>query len=253
MDQSTRESDRELWNPAIHWLLNISPAELGAKGTLGSTISALEHGGEATGVPNTEMTNYDVGWCAGDSPSEKWRKHAPVWFSLGLDTQGVLLAHYMPRNDLPDAPRVAVDGAMGKLANASLWVHEGEKLTKLIEACVNKGMKGRGPIIKNATKRTDERVREAHRIWAAVAFVGPAAPVDARTVITGPTAASRERWAVEYEMRLKERVQWAPKRAVQEQLDAALGMVRGLRALYQKQPPETGSLRLPEPESLNAA
>lgn len=211
MDQQTRELDRELWNPAIHWLLNVAPAELGAKGTLGSTISALEHGGDATGVPNTELTNYDVGWCVGDSPSERWRKTAPIWFSLGHETQGVHLAHYTPRNDLPEAQRVAVDGALGKLANAALWVHEGEKLSKLIEACVDKGLEGRGKIIRNGIKRTDEAVRVAHRIWMAVVHVGPSTPIDARTVITGPTKASGELWTAEYARRQHERDVRAPE------------------------------------------
>ena len=41
MQAIDKQSDRELWNPAIHWLLNMAPAELGAKGTLASTAPQL--------------------------------------------------------------------------------------------------------------------------------------------------------------------------------------------------------------------
>lgn len=175
MNPSIRELGRELWNPKIHWLLNLSPAELGARGTLAGTIATLERGGESGGLPSTDLNDYAVGWCVGDSPAEKWRQLAPIWFAIGADTQAILLAHYMPRNDLPAQQRVAIDGALGKLANAALWVHEGEALAKLVEACVDKGRQGRGKIIQAAVKRTDDKVRQAHRMWDAVMEVRRAA------------------------------------------------------------------------------
>jgi hypothetical protein len=160
------ERDRELWNPAIHWLLNVSGEELGAKGNLGGVVHQIEKGC-AGGDPNTDpYSNYQMGWCAGDSPGDKWRKWSPVWFLLPLPTQAVLCAHYSLRNDLPPNQRVAVDGALGKLATAALWVHEGEKLARLIEACVDKKYEGRDKLIANATKKTESEVRAAHRLWS---------------------------------------------------------------------------------------
>ncbi|HWH39003.1 MAG TPA: hypothetical protein VNU21_04140, partial [Usitatibacter sp.] len=168
MQAIDKQSDRELWNPAIHWLLNMAPAELGAKGTLASTINSLEHGGEPSGVPNTDpYSNYQMGWCVGDSPADKWRKYAPVWFALSRTRQGMLLAHYLPRNDLPPATRARIDGAFGKLANAVVYVEPNPE--RLFAACLDAKHQGRVEIIKAATKRADGAVRDAHRGWDAVA------------------------------------------------------------------------------------
>ena len=212
MQAFDKQSDRELWDPRINWLLNIAPAELGSKGTLGGVISVLEHGGEISGVPNTcPFSDYALGWCVGDSPAEKWRKWAPVWFGVSRETQAVLLAHYMPRADLPDTQRVAVEGALGKLACAALWVHEGEQLAKLITACVDKGKQGRAKIIGAAVKRTDEAVRVAHRSWDVVASFGPTPQLhDGGRIEHRP---ANGRWEAEYELRAAERPLWETARA----------------------------------------
>jgi hypothetical protein len=224
MDQQTRESDRELWNPAINWLLNVAPGELGEKGTLGGTINCLEHGGQSSGVPSTDLTNYQMGWCVGDSPADKWRKWAPVWFGVSRETQALLLAHYMPRADLPDTQRVAVEGALGKLACAAMWVHEGEQLIKLVEACVDKGRQGRARIIGAATKRTDEAVRVAHRCWDVVASFGPEPRLhDGGRIESRP---ANETWVKEYDLRAAERPKWETAR--QAGLD---GLGRALKKL----------------------
>lgn len=164
--QSPAQRDSELYDPAVDWLLNRSAAELGFRGTLGSMISILEHGGYPTGTPATDLDDFKVGWCCGEDPAEKWRRLAPVWFLVTAPNQLTLCAHYAPRNDLPENQRVAVAGALGKLACAAMVVHDGEQLTKLLTACVDKGHKGRKELIANATKRTDTKVREAHREWS---------------------------------------------------------------------------------------
>lgn len=163
--QSNAQRDRELYDASIDWLLNRSAAELGFKGTLGSMISILEHGGFPTGVPSTDLDDFRVGWCVGEDPAEKWRRLAPVWFLVGAHSQLVLCAHYSPRNDLPANQQVAVSGALGKLACAAMVVHDGEQLTKLLTACVDKGHVGRKELIAGATKRTDAAVRGAHQEW----------------------------------------------------------------------------------------
>lgn len=256
MDQANRELDRELWNPAIDWLLNVAPVELGATGTLESVIAALEHGGEATGVPNTTpFSDHDFGWCVGDSPASKWRKLAPLWFALSLASQGVHLAHYTSRNDIPDTQRAAVEGALGKLARAALWVHEGEKLANLIEACVDKAREGRKPLIASAVKRTENAVRAAHREWDALFLSGAPERMPAISMVPEPDGPTSERWERDYAKRRKERPQWEETRAAEVQVVGLLcvvgfvraldaerrgqdltvkAMARGLRALYRK-------------------
>lgn len=163
-----QQRDSELWRGEIHWFLNVAPAELGAKGTLGGTVSVLERGGSVTGLPDTTpFTDQQLGWCVGKSIPERYTAIERVWRKVARETQAVLAAHYTLRNDLPVEVRVAVDGALGKLANAAVWIHDGEQLAKLLEACKDKGKQGRKGILQGAVKRTEERVRQAHRDWLA--------------------------------------------------------------------------------------
>lgn len=169
--KSQIERDRELWNPAIHWFLNCSESELGESGTLGSVINSLEHGGYRTGVPSTDLDDYSVGW-RGESPASKWRRLSPIWRALDATHQSVLMAHYRlsrgMHDGLTETALAAIEGALGKLLNASLWVHEGESLTRLIAACVDRETPGRDDVIRSAVTRTEKRVREAHRAWELV-------------------------------------------------------------------------------------
>lgn len=217
--QSNAQRDRELYDPSIDWLLNRSAAELGFKGTLGSMISILEHGGFPTGVPSTDLDDFRVGWCCGEDPAEKWRRLAPVWFLTTSASQLVLCAHYAPRNDLPENQRCAVDGALGKLACAAMVVHDGEQLTKLLMACVDKGHQGRSQVIANATKRTDTRVREAHREfttwremlgdepWEKFCEIRMAERLK-RSVPPAETKADRAKWDTEYDARMARKLKW---------------------------------------------
>lgn len=162
----TIQRDRELYDPNIDWLLNVAPSELGASGTLAGTISSLERGSQATGMPNTDpYSNTDVGWCVGDSPADKWRRLAPVWFRLRSQTQSLHGAHYSPIARLPEVTRARLEGALGKLAAAALWVNDGEKSERLLQACLDSEQEGRDQLIDAALRRTEQRVREAHREW----------------------------------------------------------------------------------------
>lgn len=230
MHTPDKQSDRELWNPLIDWFLNVAPSELGAKGTLDGVIAALEHGGQVSGVPDTTpFSNRDLGWAEGGSPSEKWRRCAPVWFALGQEAQGVMLAHYQPRNDLPSTQRVAVAGELAKLANASLWIHTGEQLVKLIEACVDKEREGRKQVIAAAMKRTEKAVRNAHRLWGAILEIGAPAPVPAISLIPPPCPAKAAKWEADYAMRQND----VPRAA---EYAGALALHRFARALRRHLP-----------------
>lgn len=235
-DAEAVDRDRELWNPRIHWLLCMCPAELGERSGLAGTVSCIEHGGPAPGNPNTDpYSNYQVGWCAGDSPADRWRKLWPVWQRLSPETQAVFVAHYSLRNDLPAQVRISVDGALGKLAAAALWVHEGEALTKLITACADKGKAGRDAIIKAALRRTEKRVREAHREWETIAEFRPDALPDTLG-LKPPPERGADRWEATYatERAAKERV--APVLRQRREAAAARAVGAGVRAFRTRRP-----------------
>jgi len=199
MQAIDKQSDRELWNPAIHWWLHFAAAELGMKGTLGGTISALEHGG-ASGIPNTDpYSDYQAGWCAGDSPAAKWRRWSPVWFLVSRDGQGVLMAHYAPRNDLPPIQRARLDGELGMLASAALHVLRSDHVGRLLAACLDKDYEGRAGIIQSARRKTEIGVRAAHREWDAAAaersrwHVGPWTGTPVARQVTCPICSTATR------------------------------------------------------------
>lgn len=224
MSLSARETerDRELYNPAIHWFLNIAPAELGSKGTLGGTISTLEHGGYASGLPNTDpYSDYQIGWCAGDGAVERYRKLEPIWRNLPRETQGALLSHYLTTNRIPATDRTALEGELGKLAGAALWVHDEQQLERLIEVCKDKQRDGRKQVIGAAKKRTEAAVRLAHRTWATVAELKPdPAKTPAHAIPYMPPAQQTDAtWHAEYDMRRRIRQQ------ADEQNAARLGAV----------------------------
>lgn len=82
----------------LAWFLECSGSAMGERGTLGGIVSALEHGGHAGGVPNTDLyTDAQIGWgrnVFGDVERHRWLLTA--WNALTPETQGVLLARYMP-------------------------------------------------------------------------------------------------------------------------------------------------------------
>ncbi len=161
--------DRELFNEEIHWLLNMAASALGERSAHSGILSVLQHGGFPTGVPETDIySNYQMGWCAGDSAPERWRKTIVIWRALPIDVHAVLIAHYCgTRSDLPGSVWARINGALGDLAMAAMWIHEGEALAKLVEACVDQKREGRDDIIAAGAGRAERRVRQAHRAWYA--------------------------------------------------------------------------------------
>lgn len=165
--QKKPSSDRELWNEDIQFLLNVAPWALGEKGTLQSSVAALERGGAASCADHEQVNDYQLGWCAGDGAAERWRRLWPVWLDLSDDAKGVLWAHYSTLSGIPEHQRAGLDGALGLVASVALWTASGPSLAKLIEAATDKGKEGRKGIIQAHRRRAEESVREAHRAWQA--------------------------------------------------------------------------------------
>jgi hypothetical protein len=93
-----RRASRVGLDDDLAWFLECGGAAMGERGTLGGIVSALEHGGHAGGVPRTDL--YDdrqLGWgrnVVGEVERHRWLLTA--WNALTPETQGVLLARYMP-------------------------------------------------------------------------------------------------------------------------------------------------------------
>ncbi len=80
----------------LMWFLTCGGSAMGERGTLGGIVAALEHGGQAGGVPNTDLySDQQVGWgksVYGDVEKHRWLSAA--WLALSAVSQGVLLARY---------------------------------------------------------------------------------------------------------------------------------------------------------------
>jgi hypothetical protein len=217
------QTDRDLDCPDIKWLLLCAASALGSRGTAASVTNSLERGGGGCGIPNTDL--YDdrqVGWCAGEGDVERHRRLSPIWEHLSPEAQAVLLAHYLPRNDIDPESRQALyaevrtAGEHGvPLAGAALYINDPEQNARLLYACrtptrkdandkVDKSWpRARQQIIDAARSRAEEAVRQAHRLWHAVASLRPTKGPDRRIEFHGvETPEKRARWEAEYRMRL---------------------------------------------------
>lgn len=174
-----RQKDRLIWNEDIDWLVNCAPGELGFTGTLQSMIAICERGGASGGTPDTSpFTDQQIGWDwrANESIPGRWRRTYAVWRCLELRPQGDLLAHYSSRNDINGIHRARLEGQIGKLWRAAIWViPTDEMLEKLIRACMEPRKEGRRGTIDAAIKRATERVSAAHEAWNTIAAAQRAA------------------------------------------------------------------------------
>lgn len=95
-DKAKFKRSREGIDEDLAWLLECGDSALGARGTLGGTIAALELGGHSGGTPNTDL--YDdaqIGWgrhVYGDVERHRWLLSA--WLALESATRETLLARY---------------------------------------------------------------------------------------------------------------------------------------------------------------
>jgi hypothetical protein len=99
-DEKTQERRRrgepEAFDRDLEWLLLVGESAMGERGTLGGTIAVLEHGGQFTGVPNTDLySDQQIGWhrhTLGHVEKHRWLTAA--WRLLKPDTQVRLLWCY---------------------------------------------------------------------------------------------------------------------------------------------------------------
>lgn len=91
-----RRTQREAHDTDLEWFLTCGDAAMGSRGTLGGTISVLEHGGQSTGAPNTDLySDQQLGWhrtVVGLVERHRWLSSA--WFTLGPEMQHDLIACY---------------------------------------------------------------------------------------------------------------------------------------------------------------
>lgn len=95
-DQPSRGStDREMWSHDIAWLLNDSEAALGHRGTTGSVISVIEHGGGVGCSSSDPFHDAMITRLGRGSPVRRARELGKRWHALQAKHRRTLLAHYV--------------------------------------------------------------------------------------------------------------------------------------------------------------
>ena len=87
-----RPPAEEAYDSDLEWLLVMGDSVMGERGTLGGTIAVLEHGGQFTGVPSTDLyTDQQVGWAESSKGLvERHRWLSAAWISLPFETRARL-------------------------------------------------------------------------------------------------------------------------------------------------------------------
>src|SRR5688572_24475516 len=145
-----RHHDPEAYCEQLEWLLVSGDAATGARGTMGGVVARLEHGGQFTGVPETDIySDQQIGWgktVVGLVEKRRWLMGA--WFSLPADSQGRLaLCYNAPRAEhRSDEVTHHHSGLAAQLGRyAALAFHLTDEPGSLLEACrqPTKGKNGR--------------------------------------------------------------------------------------------------------------
>lgn len=202
----SKPSKQEHEDADLRWFLECGDSVLGARGTLGGIISALEHGGHGSGgVPNTDLyTDQQVGWgrhVFGEVERHRWL--ATAWHALTDRSKGVLGTYYSkPRAEFRSdegfgardrfvegsdgatgrhgATRTGVEALLGEFASLAFELCSDP--AKLLVACrepdptkTNKGglvvtdrdlQAQRRKLRADAIKLARAASEEAHREWA---------------------------------------------------------------------------------------
>jgi hypothetical protein len=167
-----RQHDPEAFDDDLEWLLVAGDSAMGAKGTMGGVVAVLEHGGQISGIPNTDpYSDQQVGWSSiGVGLVEKHRWLSAAWLALPLDARGVLTLCYQApraehRNDEQTHTHTGAEAQLGRYA--ALAFNLTEAPAALLDACrqPSKGKNGR-TIARELRKARDAAVA-AHALWGA--------------------------------------------------------------------------------------
>jgi hypothetical protein len=96
-------TDRELWSEDLAWFLLQGDAALGAKGTLGSVVSVVQHGGVSGCTGSSSAHDAMIDRIGGDLVDQRASgnhvvRHgrlAKCWHALPIEHRRVLVAHYV--------------------------------------------------------------------------------------------------------------------------------------------------------------
>jgi len=187
---SRRHHDPEAFDDDLEWLLVAGDSAMGAKGTMGGVVAVLEHGGQISGIPNTDIySDQQVGFgktVLGLVEKHRWLIGA--WRTLPLEARGVLaLCYHAPRAehraDEVTGNRSGAEAQLGRYA--ALAFHLTDEPGQLLEACRQPSKGKNGRTITRATKAARDAAIGAHRLWTAAkgGATKPRKPRERRAVL----------------------------------------------------------------------
>lgn len=160
--------DAEAFDEDLEWYLLCGGSAMGQRGTLGGVVAVLEHGGQFTGMPNSDLyTDQQVGLgptVIGLVERHRWLSGA--WDKLTRETQGDLLGCYAaPRaaHRTDEHSRSGAEAQLGRFAALAFWLAKDP--AKLLMACREPQKGGNGAVVKAAVKAAQKRAKEAHDLW----------------------------------------------------------------------------------------
>lgn len=181
--QATEPKPRspEFWSHDLDYLLNVSPAALGLRGTSSAVIAAIERGGPSTSSDHEWVLDEQIGWGRkGVNAVDRTRRLERLWRQLPSSTRGIHTVHYTPRQ-LPPGVRSYMLAADRRtcLAGVTLWLCSRDERARLADAALQLDQKpqswGASPkgkacviVIRELVKRAVEPVRAAHEEWYAL-------------------------------------------------------------------------------------
>jgi hypothetical protein len=158
----------EAFDEDLEWFILCGSSAMGARGTLGGVVAVLEHGGQFTGMPNSDLySDQQVGFgptVIGLVERHRWLSGA--WDKLPRETQGVLLGCYSaPRaqHRTDETSRSGAEAQLGRFAALAFWLTKDP--AKLLGACREPQKGGNSKVIAAAVKAAKAAAVEAHVAW----------------------------------------------------------------------------------------
>jgi hypothetical protein len=193
-----RRAPEEHFDADAEWLVLMGDSAMGERGTTGGTIAVLEHGGQFTGVPNTDLySDQQIGWgktVVGSVEKHRWLCEArricgpECWADIVLrytappaalrSDEGFGARDFCPTSEdieklgaieasKPTAfhTRRGTEAQLGEFAALAL-VHC-ENAGKLIVACLDPNVGKHSRVIGAARRKALEVSSARHREWRA--------------------------------------------------------------------------------------